>query len=175
MLKEPNFDEFDRKLDELLRLPRFSPSEKFSERVMAQVGHSVAQVGYGVAPVASSPLGWSVPASIARWVPSSRPARYAAAALATATSIATTGIAVILASQFGLATFLGTIAVDRLKVAATLWGAELINGALGQTALGLISSSGSAESALVLGGLVAGGITAFAGLKKAAALHPRTI
>ena len=182
-MTDKNIDDFDPKLDELLRLPRFSPSEGFSDRVMSQVAVFQQRAPVKVAaalparrpvPVTAKPE-WAVPPAIARWIPASRPARYAAGALAVATSFATTAGAIIVATNFGLASFVGSLALDRMVGGMASWGAGFVNGALGQNALDLISNGGPAQSALVFGGLAAGGIAALAGLRKAASLTPRTI
>lgn len=176
-------DDFDPKLDELLRLPRFNPSEGFSDRVMSQV--AVFQQRAPVKIAASLPATrrlapvaaraeWAVPPVIARWIPASRPARFAAGALAVVTSFATTAAAVIVAGNLGLVSFVGSLAFDRMVGGMVLWGSGFVDAALGQGALDLVTG-GPAQSALVFGGLAAGGIAAFAGLRKAASLTPRTI
>jgi hypothetical protein len=184
MVTDKNIDDFDAKLDELLRLPRFSPSAGFSDRVMSQVAVFQQRAPVKVAarspeirravPVAVKPE-WAVPPAIARWIPESRPARYAAGALAAVTSFATTAAALVVVGNLGLASFVGGLAVDRMIGGIGSWGAGFVNGALGQNALDLISTGGPAQSALVIGGLAAGGIAALAGLRKAASLNPRTI
>ena len=55
------------------------------------------------------------------------------------------------------------------------FGTGLVNAALGPNGLEVISTGGPAQSALMIGGLAAGGIAALAGLRKAASLNPRTI
>lgn len=181
-----NIDDFDLKLDELLRLPRFSPSADFSDRVMSQVAvfqHKRAPVSVAAplpgmvrrpAPVPVK-ADWAVPPAIARWIPASRPARYAAGALAVVTSFATTTAAIVVAANLSLASFVGSLALDKMVSGFAGWSAELVNGALGQNALNVINAGGPAQSALVMGGLAVGGIAALAGLNKAASLNPRTI
>lgn len=173
MVTENKFDDFDRKLDELLRLPRFSPSVNFANQVMAQVAVFAPKVSLAAPPPRGAD--WALPPALTRWIPRSRPARYAAGVFAVITSAATTGVATLVVTQFGLLNFLAGIAADRLKFAATLWGGEVINSALGQPALGYVTASGTAESAFVFGALAAGGIAAFAVLKKAAALQPGNV
>lgn len=183
-MKDKNIDDFDAKLDELLRLPRFSPSEGFSDRVMSQVAvfHQRAPAKVAAAipairrsvPVTAKPE-WAIPPGIARWIPASRPARYAAGAVAVATSFATTVATVVVVGNLGLASFVGSLALDRMLGGMASWGAGFVNGALGQNAIDVISTGGPAQSALVFGGLAAGGIAALAGLRKAASLTPRTI
>ena len=179
-----NIDDFDPKLDELLTLPRFSPSAGFSDRVMSQVALFQQRESAKVAvpfrearrpvAVAARPE-WAVPPAIARWIPASRPARYAAGALAAVTSLATTAGAVMVAANLGLASFVGSLALDRVIGGMASFGTGLVNAALGQTTLDIISTGGPAQSALVIGGMAAGGIAALAGLRKAASLNPRTI
>ncbi len=184
MVTNKNIDDFDPALDELLRLPRFSPAPDFSDRVMSQLAafQRRAPMAAPVAarqqwkPVALTPKPeFALPPAIARWVPASRPARYALGAFAVATSFATTAAAVIVASNLSLASFVGGLALDRMLMGITVWGAEAVNGAFGQTAIGYINAGASAQSALVMGGLAAGGIAAFTGLRKAASLNPRTV
>lgn len=179
-----NNDDFDPKLDELLRLPRFSPSAGFSDRVMSQVAvFQRQQVPVAVpvsVPVYRRPVEvakpeYAVPPAIARWIPASRPARYALGAFAAMTSLATTAGALVVAANLSLASFVGGLALDRIITGITVGTADFINGALGQNALGYINSGATPQGALMIGGLAAGGIAAFAGLKKAASLNPRTI
>lgn len=183
-MKEHNNDDFDPKLDELLRLPRFSPSADFSDRVMSQVAlfqqHSrvKAAVAVPTRPRAVPPVvrpEWAVPPAIARWIPASRPARYAAGTFAAMTSVATTATAVIVVANLSLASFIGSLAMDRMLAGIAGFGAEVVNGALGQSAMNVLSTGGPAQSVLVIGGLAVGGITALVGLNKAASLNPRTI
>lgn len=184
-MTDKHIDDFDAKLDELLRLPRFSPSADFSDRVMSQVAvfqqRSVISPARVAAPLpgirlapAPAKVEWAVPPAIARWIPVSRPARYAAGALAVATSLATTTAAVVVAANLGIASFVGSLALDSIMSGMAGWSAQLVNGALGQNALNVMNG-GPAQSALVIGGLAVGGIAALAGLSKAASLNPRTI
>lgn len=183
-MTDKNFDDFDARLDELLRLPRFSPSADFSDRVMSQVAVFQQRAAVKVAaplpgiryqaPVPAK-AEWAVPPAIARWIPASRPARYAAGALAVATSLATTTAAIVVAANVSLASFVGGLALDSMVSGFTGWTSQLINGALGQNAFNAMSTGGPAQGALVIGGLAAGGIAALAGLNKAASLNPRTI
>ena len=185
-MTDKNIDDFDARLDELLRLPRFSPSADFSDRVMSQV--ALFQQRSAVKVAAPAPLPgiryqpavpvraeWAIPPAIARWIPASRPARYAAAALAVATSFATTTAAFVVATNLSLASFVGGLALDSMVSGFTGWTAELVNGALGQNALNALNTGGPAQSAVIIGGLAAGGIAALAGLSRAASLNPRTI
>ncbi len=174
-MTDKNIDDFDPKLDELLRLPRFSPSADFPDRVMSQVAVfkrrapvKVAAPIPGIRYQAPVPARaeWAVPPAIARWIPASRPARYAAGVLAVVTSFATTAAAIVVAANLGLASFIGSLAVDRMVSGFA---------ALGQSAFNVINPGGAAQSAMVIGGLAAGGIAALAGLNKAASLNPRTI
>ncbi len=172
-------DDFDPKLDELLRLPRFAPSRDFSDRVMNQVAifqqsapvraAVAAPAPYRPVAVAAKPE-WAVPPAIARWIPASRPARYAAGALAALTSFATTAAAIVVVANLGLASFAGSLVLDKM-----IFGMTTLAGDIANSALGFTSAGAPAQSALVMGGLAAGGIAALAGLKKAASLHPRTI
>jgi hypothetical protein len=184
MVTNKNIDDFDSQLDELLRLPRFSPSPDFSDRVMSQVAVfqrralSAERVSVAVPPAIKAPaqsFGWSVPPVLTRWIPASRPARYALATVAAMSSVATTAVAAVAITQFRLVSFLTGVAFERMTVALTVWGADLVNAALGQTVLGYLNTAAPAQSALVMGGLAAGGIAAFGGLKKAASLTSRTI
>lgn len=175
-------DDFDAKLDELLRLPRYSPSPDFSNRVMSQVAIFQQRAAVRVpaaAPVYRRPVSvarpeFAVPPAIARWIPASRPARYAVGALAAVTSLATTAAAVVVVANLSLASFVSGLAINSVVSGMTLWTADVVNGALGQNVLGYMNSGG-AQSALMVGGLAAGGIAALAGLKKAASLNPRTV
>lgn len=179
-----NNDDFDAKLDELLRLPRFSPSADFSNRVMSQVAvfqqqrapvRAPVSVRAYERPVSVAKPEFAIPPAIGRWIPASRPARYALGAFAAMTSLATTAAAVVVVANLSLASFVGSLALDSMISGMSLWTADVVNGALGQNVLGYMNSGGSAQSALMVGGLAAGGIAALAGLKKAASLNPRTI
>lgn len=178
-----NNDDFDAQLDELLRLPRFSPSSDFSNRVMSQVAvfqqrapvRAQVPVRAYERPVSVAKPEFAIPPAIARWIPASRPARYAVGAFAAMTSLATTAAAAIVIANLSLASFVGGLALDSLVSGVTIWSADVVNGALGQNVLGYMNTGGSAQSALMVGGLAAGGIAALAGLKKAASLNPRTI
>jgi hypothetical protein len=176
-------DDFDPKLDELLRLPRFSPSQDFSDRVMSQVAVFQHQRAAARIPVAAPVVRrsidvakpeFAIPPAIARWIPASRPARYALGAFAAVTSVATTAAAAILAANLSLASFVGGLALDRMIAGMAVGTAGFINGALGPNVVGYFNS-GSAEGALMMGGLAAGGVAALAGLKKASSLNARTI
>ncbi len=177
-------DDFDAKLDELLRLPRFSPSAEFSNRVMSRVAVLQQQRAPVRAPVAvrayAPPVSvakpeFAIPPAIARWIPASRPARYAAGALAAMTSLATTAAAAVVVANLSLASFVSSVALDSMVYGISAWTVDVVSGALGQNVLGYMNTGGSAQSALMVGGLAAGGIAALAGLKKAASLNPRTI
>ncbi len=179
-----NNDDFDAKLDELLRLPRFSPSAEFSDRVMSQVAvfqqqrapvRAVVAVPAYARPVAVAKPEFGIPRAIARWIPASRPARYAVGAFAAMTSLATTAAAVLVVANLSLASFVSSLAIDSMISGITLRTADIVNGALGQNVAGYMNSGGTAQSALMIGGLAAGGIAALAGLKKAASLNRRTI
>ncbi len=179
-----NNDDFEAKLDELLRHPRFSPSADFSNRVMSRVAvlqQQRAPVRAAVAvpayarPVTVAKPEFAIPPAIAGWIPASRPARYAVGAFAAMTSLATTAAAVVVVTNLSLASFVGSLAIDGMISGIALRTADIINGALGQNVVGYMNSGGTAQSALMIGGLAAGGIAALAGLKKAASLNPRTI
>lgn len=167
------FDDFDRELDALLQLPRFSPSPGFSESVMARVNvfapkAAVAKPVY--APARLTPL-----EALTKWIPQSRPARYAAATVAGSLSLAVSAVTVIALAKLDLVTFVGSIAIDRMKVGLSVWSASLAHGLFGDTAMNYLTTGLSGQSALAMAGFGAGLLVTVAGLRSAASLSTNRI
>jgi hypothetical protein len=166
------FDDFDRELDALLQLPRFSPSPGFSESVMARVNvfapKAVAKPVY--APARLTPL-----EALTKWIPQSRPARYAAATVAGSLSLAVSAVTVIGLAKLDLVTFVGSIAIDRMKVGLSVWTASLAHGLFGDTAMNYLTTGLSGQSALAMAGFGAGLLVTVVGLRSAASLSTNRI
>lgn len=179
-------EDFDPALDALLRLPRFTPSSDFADRVMARVAVRPRALEVPVTipprPVWDAARGRIlVPAALkparepVRWLPESRPIRYAAAALAATAGLSVTGLTVLALTQLDLVTLIGTMAVERVGMSFAGWASGIASSVFGSTAMGYLQATGSPEGALTVAGLAAGAYATMAGIRAAAATGNRVI
>ena len=123
-------------------LPDFAPSLAFADKVMSQV-----QV--------FEPWHAAALATVAKFVPETRPARVAAGVGAAAGAGLLTAASVWAVSRADIGLLLAQVGLERFqeRVAAAL--SDVASAALGQSALDMLQSGGPAFAALAIGGFVA--------------------
>ena len=123
-------------------LPDFAPSLAFADKVMSQV-----QV--------FEPWHAAALATVAKYVPETRPARVAAGVGAAAGAGLLTAASVWAVSRADIGVLVAQVGLERFqeRVAAAL--SDVASAALGQSALDMLQSGGPAFAALAIGGFVA--------------------
>lgn len=148
-------------LDALEDIPHLAPSHRFSDKVLAQVPIFVP---------------WHVTArdTALRWLPQSRPARIAVAALATSTASLMTVVILWIATQSSVVAVATGAAGDQM-VRGLLYdaGHEVLATVFGDQVFGVIRQTGSLGIAAALLGLVAAAGGSIAGLRALAAASSR--
>ncbi len=148
-------------VDALEDIPHFAPSHRFSEKVLAQVPVFVP---------------WHVTArdTALRWLPQSRPARIAVAALATSTASLMTVVILWIATQSSVVAVATGAAGDQM-VRGLLYNAghEVLATVFGDQVFRVIQQTGSLGIAAALLGLVAAAGGSIAGLRALAAASSR--
>ena len=148
-------------VDALEDIPHFAPSHRFSEKVLAQVPVFVP---------------WHVTArdTALRWLPQSRPARIAVAALATSTASLMTVVILWIATQSSVVAVATGAAGDQM-VRGLLYNAghEVLATVFGDQVFRVIQQTGSLGLAAALLGLVAAAGGSIAGLRALAAASSR--
>jgi hypothetical protein len=141
-----------RVVDTLERLPHFAPSHRFTDRVMAQVPVFVP---------------WHVAArdSVLRWLPRSRPARVAVAALATSAASVLTLAILWVTTQTDLLVVASGAAGSQVRNAAYQAASQLLSLVLGDQALHVLQPMGGLGIAVALTGLVAAATASAVGLR----------
>ena len=154
-------DEARRFVGALEDLPHFAPSHTFTDRVMSQVPVFVP---------------WHVTAreTVAQWLPQSRPARIAVAALATSAASMMTLVILWIATQSSVVAVATGAAGDQV-FRGLLYNAghEVLATVFGDQLFGMIQQTGSLGIAAALLGLVAAAGGSIAGLRALAAASSR--
>ena len=147
-------------VDALEDVPHFAPSHTFADRVMAQVPVFVP---------------WHVTAreTVARWLPQSRPARIAVAALATSAASIVTVAMLWIATQTDVVALASGAAGDRVRAWCYDAGREVLSTVFGDQMFAIIQRTGTFGIAAALLGLVAAAAGSIAGLRALAAASSR--
>ena len=148
-------------VDALEDVPHFAPSHSFSDRVLSQVPVFVP---------------WHVTARdmVLQWLPQSRPARIAVAALATSAASLMTVVILWIVTQSSVVAVATGAAGDRV-VRGLLYNAghEVLATVFGDQVFGMIQQTGSLGIAAALLGLVAAAGGSVAGFRALAAASSR--
>lgn len=145
---------------ELERMPHFSPSSRFSERVMAQV-----QV--------FEPAHVTALDTARRWVPQSRPARVLAGTGAVAVASLLSVLTLWLGARADSVVFVSDLLLTRMRAGLASAFGDLATGALGRPALALFESGGTAGLLAALSVLLATFVVAGFGLRFVASASRR--
>ncbi len=138
-------------LDVLEDVAHFAPSHSFADRVMSQVPVFVP---------------WHVAAmdTATRWLPQSRAARVAVAALATSAASMLTVLIVWIGSQRDVVALATGVAGDQVRGFAFTASRELLSGVFGDQMFAIIQRTGSIGIAASLIGLITAAAGTVAGL-----------
>jgi hypothetical protein len=147
-------------VDALEDIPHFAPSHTFTDRVLAQVPVFVP---------------WHVTArdTIVRWLPQSRPARVAFAALATSAASVMTVLLLWVATQTDVVGLATGVAGDQVRGLVYNAGREVLATVFGDQFFAIIQRTGTVGIAAALLGLVAAAGGSIAGLRALAAASSR--
>ena len=147
-------------LEALEDLPHFAPSHTFAERVMSQVPVFVP---------------WHVTAreTVAQWLPQSRPARLAVAAMATSVASVLTVAILWIATQADVVALASGAAGDRIESLVLDAGRAILTTVFGDQMFTIIQRTGTVGIAAALLGLVAAAAGSAAGLRALAAASSR--
>lgn len=141
-------------------LPHFAPSHTFADRVMSQVPVFVP---------------WHVAAreSVARWLPQSRPARLAVAAMATSAASVLTIAILWIATQTDVLALASGAAGDRVQSLVLDVGRVVLTTVFGDQMFAVIQQTGTFGIAAAMLGLVATAAGSVAGLRALAVASSR--
>src|SRR5579884_173309 len=147
-------------VDTLGDLPHFAPSHTFADRVMSQVPVFVP---------------WHVTArdTVARWIPRSRPARIAVAALATSVASVLTVAILWIATQTDVLVLASSAAGDQMRGLAFDAARLVLSTVFGDQMLAIIQQTGVIGIAVAFIGLVAAAGASVAGLGALATVSSR--
>ena len=147
-------------VDSLEDLPHFAPSHAFSDRVMSQVPVFVP---------------WHVSArdSVQRWIPQSRPARVAVAALATSMASVLTVSILWIGSQADVVALASGAAGDRVQGLVSGVSRGILSTVFGDQMFAIIQRTGTIGVAAALLGLATAAAGSVAGLRALAAVSSR--
>jgi hypothetical protein len=147
-------------VDALEDLPHFAPSHAFADRVMSQVPVFVP---------------WHVAArdNVRQWLPRSRPARIAAAALATSMASLLTVAILWLGSQTDVVALASGAAGDRVQGLILSVGRGVLATVFGDQMFAIIQKTGSIGITAALIGLATAAAGSIAGLRALAAASSR--
>jgi hypothetical protein len=147
-------------VDSLEDLPHFAPSHTFADRVLSQVPVFVP---------------WHVAArdTVVRWVPQSRPARLAVAAMATSAASVLTVAILWIATQADVVALASGVAGGGVE--RVLWnaGRSILTTVFGDQMFAIIQSTGTVGIAAALLGMLAAAAGSAAGLRALAAASNR--
>lgn len=148
-------------VDALEDVPHFAPSHTFTDKVLAQVPVFV-------------PWHVTVRDTVLRWLPQSRPARIAVAALVTSAASMMTVIILWIATQSSVVAVATGAAGDQV-VRGLIYSAghEVLATVFGDQVFGIIQQTGSLGIAAALLGLIAAAGGSIAGLRALAAASSR--
>jgi hypothetical protein len=144
----------------LEQVPHFSPSHTFADRVMAQVPVFVP---------------WHVTArdTVARWLPQSRSARLAVAALATSAASVLTVTILWIATQTDVLLLASSAAGDQIQNFVYNAGRDVLATVFGDQMFAIIQHTGTVGIAAALLGLAAATGASIAGLRALAGVSSR--
>ena len=147
-------------LDALEDAPHFAPSHTFADRVLSQVPVFVP---------------WHVTArdTVARWLPQSRPARIAVAALATSAASVLTIVMLWIATQIDVVALATGVAGDQMRGFVYDAGRQILATVFGEQFFAVIQRTGTIGIAAALLGLIALAGGSVAGLRALAAASSR--
>jgi hypothetical protein len=147
-------------VDALEDLPHFAPSHTFADHVMAQVPVFVP---------------WHVAAreTAVRWLPQSRPARVAAAAMATSAASVLTVAILWIATQADVVALASGVAGGGVQQLLFNAGRGMLTTVLGDQTFAIIQQTGTVGIAAALLGMVATAAGSAAGLRALAAASSR--
>jgi hypothetical protein len=147
-------------VDSLEDLPHFAPSHTFADRVMSQVPVFVP---------------WHVTAreTVTRWLPQSRPARLAVAAMATSVASVLTVAMLWIVTQTDVVALASGVVGDRLQSLVLDAGRAVLTTVFGDQMFAIIQRTGTIGIAASLLGLVAAAAGSAAGLRALAAASSR--
>ena len=147
-------------VDTLEDVPRFAPSHTFADRVMSQVPVFVP---------------WHVTArdTVARWLPQSRPARLAVAALATSVASVVTIAILWIATQTDVLVVASGAAGDQVRGLVFDAGRSVLTTVFGEQMFAIIRQTGLVGIAAALVGLLAAAGASLAGLRALALASSR--
>ncbi|MGE5100160.1 MAG: hypothetical protein ACM3SX_09250 [Deltaproteobacteria bacterium] len=153
-------EEARRVVGALEEVPHFSPSHTFTDRVMAQV------------PVF---MPWHVTArdTVARWLPQSRSARIAVAALATSAASVLTVTILWIATQTDVLVLASSAAGDQLQNLVYNAGRDVLATVFGDQMFAIIQRTGMVGIAAALVGLATAAAASIAGLRALAGVSSR--
>jgi ABC-type molybdate transport system ATPase subunit len=153
-------EEARRVLGALEEVPHFSPSHTFTDRVMAQVPVFVP---------------WHVTArdTVARWLPQSRSARIAVAALATSAASVLTVTILWIATQTDVLVLASSAAGDQLQNVVYNAGRDVLATVFGDQMFAIIQRTGMVGIAAALVGLATAAAASIAGLRALAGVSSR--
>lgn len=125
----------------LEHLPHLAPSSMFADRLMSQVNVFVP---------------WHVAAldSARKLVPTSRPARYLAGAVAASMALVMTSVSLWLLTRLDMFVFFADLVGSRARTYVVSAFGDLLAGTFGEPALALVRGSGTLGITLALAGLV---------------------
>lgn len=146
--------------DAIEELPRFAPSFRFADAVMARVPVFVP---------------WHVAArdTVQRWIPSSRPARVAALALASSVASVLTVAILWISTRTDLLVFATSIAGSRFRELILSGGRDALSSIFGAQALAVAAQAGFAGMFALTGGFLAAVTGAALGLRAIAVASSR--
>jgi hypothetical protein len=147
-------------VDALEDIPHFAPSLKFTDRVLSQVPVFVP---------------WHVTArdAVAQYLPQSRPARIAVAALATSAASVLTVFMLWLGTQADVVALASGVAGDQVRSLFYRVGQQILATVFGEQFFAMIQRTGNLGIAAALLGLVAAAGGSVAGLRALAAVSSR--
>ncbi len=147
-------------VDALEDVPHFAPSHRFTDRVLAQVPVFVP---------------WHVTArdTVVRWLPQSRSARFAVAALATSAASIVTVVMLWIATQTDVVALATGVAGDQVRGLVYDAGRQVLATVFGEQFFAIIQRTGTFGIAAALLGLVAAAGGSIAGLRALAAASSR--
>ena len=147
-------------LDSLEDLPHFAPSHTFADRVMSQVPVFVP---------------WHVAArdTVVRWLPQSRPARLAVAAMATSAASVLTVAILWIATQADVVALASGVAGGGVERVLSNAGRSILTTVFGDQMFAIIQSTGTVGIAAALLGMLAAAAGSAAGLRALAAASSR--
>jgi hypothetical protein len=137
----------------LEHLPHMAPSPLFADRLMSRVNVFVP---------------WHVAAvdSVRKLVPTSRPARYLAGAVAASMALVMTSVSLWLLTRLDMFVFFADLVGSRVRGYVVQAVGDLLAGTFGEPALALLRGSGTLGIMLALAGLLVATVMVAMGMRK---------